>query len=172
MTVIIDAHGALCRLFGVDSAYEVDVEGLLRTVQRSDHVIVRFSTLAQRLFVDFRTREGEGPGVFVLPVANTIQERLATIAAARPHFPRPEKLYVMAWPLRVAGLERLGFVEAARQRLASMDAFEQVRDLDRAFRDLQRAEELELRSAITGEGYRTIWPGTPGPPDPTEPVGP
>ena len=145
----------------MDSAYEVDLEGLLRAVERSDHVIVRFSTLAERLFVDFRTREGEGPGVFVLPVANTIQERLASIAAARPHFPRPEKLHVMAWPLRVAGLERLGFLQAARHRLAGLDAFEQVRNLDRAFRDLQRAEDLELRSAITGEGYRTIWPGRP-----------
>jgi hypothetical protein len=153
----------------VDSAYDVDLEGLLRTVQRSDHVIVRFSTVPQRLFVDFRTRPEEGPGVFVLPVASTIQERLASIAAARPHFPRPDKLYVMAWPLRVAGLERLGFIEAARKRLATMDAFEQVRELDRAFQDLQRAEDAELRGAITGEGYRTLWPGRPGPPDPADP---
>jgi len=153
----------------VDSAYDIDLEGLLRTVQRSEHVIVRFSTLPQRLFLDFRTRAEEGPGVFVLPLANTIQERMASIAAARPHFPRPEKLYVMAWPLRVAGLERLGFLEAARQRLAGMDAFEQVRDLDRAFRDLQRAEDAELRGAITGEGYRTLWPGSPSPRDPQDP---
>lgn len=154
----------------MDSTYEIDVDGLLRAVQRSDHVIVRFSTLAQRLFVDFRTSSSEGPGVFVLPVANTIQERLATITAARPNFPRPQKLYVMAWPLRVAGLERLGFVEAARQRFAAMDAFEAIRNLERAIRDLERAEDLELRSAITGEGYRTIWPGIAGgsdvPPDP------
>ena len=142
----------------MDSAYDVDLDALLRTVQRSDHVIVRFSTLAQRLFIDFRTREGEGPGVFVLPMAATIEERLASIAAARPHFPRPERLYVMAWPLRVGGLVRLGFLEATRQRLAAMDAFEQVRDLERAFGDLERAEQEEMHRAITGDGYRTIWP--------------
>ena len=153
----------------MDSAYEVDLDGLLRAVRRSDHVIVRFATLAERLFVDFRTRPEEGPGVFVLPLANTIQERLATIAAARPHFPRPERLHVMAWPLRVAGLERLGFLDAARQRLAGMDAFEQVRELDGAYRHLVRAEDLELRSSITGEGYRTLWPGAPGGFDPADP---
>ena len=156
----------------MDSTYEIDVDGLIRTVQRSDHVIVRFSTLAQRLFIDFRTSSSEGPGIFVLPVANTIQERLATIAAARPNFPRPEKLYVMAWPLRVAGLERLGFVEAARRRFAAMDPFEAVRNLDRAIRDLENAEGLELRGAITGEGYRTIWPGIAGGSDvPLDPPG-
>ncbi len=153
----------------MDSAYDVDLDGLLRTVQRSDHVIVRFSTVAQRLFLDFRTREDEGPGVFVLPLANTIQERLATIAAARPHFPRPDRLHVMAWPLRVGGLDRLGFLDAARKRLASLDAFEQVRELDRAYLKLQRAEQVELRSAIVGDGYRTLWPGRPAPRDPGDP---
>ncbi|MSQ30246.1 MAG: hypothetical protein EXR68_07155 [Dehalococcoidia bacterium] len=148
----------------MDSVYEIDLDALLRTVRRSDHVIVRFSTLSQRLFIDFRTREGEGPGVFVLPTATTIQERLASIAAARPHFPRPERLYVMAWPLRVGGLVRLGFLAAARQRLAAMDAFDQLRDLEQAFHDLQRAEQDETRRAITGDGYRTIWPAAPGSP--------
>ena len=142
----------------MDSSYYVDLDGLIRTVRRTDHVIVRFATVSLRLFIDFRTREGEGPGVFVLPVADSIQERLASIAAARPHFPRPEKLYVMAWPMRVDGLDRLGFVEAARQRLATMDAFDAVRQLERAFRQLGRAEQEETRRAITGEGYRTLWP--------------
>lgn len=151
----------------MDSAYEIDLEGLLRAVRRSDHVIVRFATLAERLFVDFRTRPDEGPGAFILPAASTIHERLATIAAARPHFPRPEKLYVMAWPLQVGGLDRLGFMPAARERLASMDAFDAVRDLDRVFRELQRAERREIRHAITGEGYRTLWPSGSSAPDPS-----
>ena len=145
----------------MDSAYDIDIEGLLRAVRRTDHVIVRFATLPQRLFIDFRTLEAEGPGVFVLPPADSMPERMASIAAARPNFPRPAKLYVMAWPMRVDGLVRLGFVEAARQRLATMDAFEQMRDLDRAFRELERSEREELRRAITGEGYRTIWPDAP-----------
>ena len=101
----------------------------------------------------------------MLPVASTIQERLATIAAARPHFPRPERLYVMAWPLRVGGHERLGFLDATRRRLATMDAFQPVRDLERAFRALQRVERAEMRDAITGEGYRTLWPATSDAPD-------
>ena len=33
--------------------------------------------------------------------------------------------------LRVAGLARLGFVDAARRRLASLDAFDTIRDLNK-----------------------------------------
>ena len=64
----------------MDSAYEVDIDGLLRTVRSTDHLIVRFSTLAERLFLDFRTRGLVGPGVFVLPPAESIQDRMASIA--------------------------------------------------------------------------------------------
>ena len=71
----------------MDSAYEVDIEGLLQSVREADHVIVRFATVSQRLFVDFRTTPQQGPGVFVLPLAESLQERLASIAAARPHLP-------------------------------------------------------------------------------------
>lgn len=143
----------------MDSAYEVDIDGLLQAVRHSDHVIVRFSTLAQRLFVDFRTGDGQGPGVFVLPLAETLEQRLASITAARPQLPRPDRLHVMAWPLRVRGLDRLGFVEAVRHRLAALDAFEAVGALDRAMAELAAAEEAELHRAVTGEGYRTLWPG-------------
>jgi len=141
----------------MDSAYDVDFDALMKVVRSGDHLIVRFSTVAQRLFLDFRTHPDEGPGTFLLPAAGSMQERLATIAAARPNFPRPERLSVLAWPLRVTGLERLGFMEAARQRLASMDAFDQVRALDAAYAELLAAEREEIRRAITGEGYTTLW---------------
>ena len=143
----------------MDSAYEVDLDALLRTVRTSDHLIVRFATIPQRLFVDFRTRAGEGPGVHLLPAVDSMQERMASIATARPGFPRPERLFVVAWPLRVVGLDRLGFIEAVRQRLAAMDAFAQVRALDEAYARLCVAEREEIRRAITGEGYRTLWAG-------------
>ena len=143
----------------MDSAYEVDRDALLRTVRTADHVIVRFATIPQRLFVDFRTRKGEGPGVHLLPAVNSMQERMASIAAARPGFPRPGRLCVVAWPLRVGGLQRLGFVDAVRQRLAAMDAFAQLRALDAACARLRVVEREEIRCAITGEGYRTLWAG-------------
>ncbi len=143
----------------MDSAYEVDLDALLRAVRTGDHLIVRFATIAQRLLMDFRTRPGEGPGMHLLPAANTLQERLASITAARPHFPRPERLFVIAWPLRVGGLERMGFLEAARQRLAALDAFDQVRALDAAYHGLLAEEREEIRRAISGDGYRTLWPG-------------
>ena len=61
-------------------------------------------------------------------------------------------------PLRVAALERLGVLETIRDRLAQMDAFDALSELDEAHTRLLRLERQEVRRAITGEGYHTLWP--------------
>lgn len=143
----------------MDSSYEIDLDALMRAVRTNDHLMVRFMTIGQRLFLDYRTSETEGPGAFMLPPANSMADRMSSIAIVRPNFPRPEKLSIIAWPLRVGSLDRLGFIEAARQRLAGVDAFEAVRDLDSAYARLLTAEREEIRRAITGDQYQTIWRG-------------
>lgn len=145
----------------MDSSYEVDLGALLTAVRERDHLVFRFATIPLRLFLDFRTTAEEGPGVAVLPAVNSVKERIATMRAVRPKLPRPTRVNVVAWPLRVAALERLGIIEAARVRLADMDAFPALAALDEGLRELEAAERAEVRRAITGEGYKTLWPATP-----------
>ena len=45
-----------------------------------------------------------------------------------------------------------------RERLAGEDAFDALRELDEALELLDGYERAEERRAITGEGYRTLWP--------------
>lgn len=145
----------------MDSAYEVDREALLDAIATQDHLIFRFTIVQQRLLVDFRSNDTTGPGVHLLPPVRSMRERVASIAKARPDFPRPEQIYVVGWPLRVAALERLDVLQPMRDRLASLGAEEQVARLDEVYRELLDDERQELRRAVTGEGYRTIWPEPP-----------
>jgi hypothetical protein len=145
----------------VDSSYEVDLNALLTAVRERDHLVFRFATIPLRLFLDFRTTAEDGPFVAVLPAVDSVKERMATIRAVRPRLPRPKRINVVAWPLRVGALERLAIIEAVRLRLADMDAFPALTALDDAIRELEAAERAEVRRAITGEGYKTLWPATP-----------
>ncbi len=145
----------------MDSAYDVDREALIEAIGSQDHLIFRFTIVQQRLLVDFRSNEHTGPGVHLLPPVRSMRERVASIAKARPDFPRPEQIYVVGWPLRVAALERLDVLQPMRDRLADLGAEEQVERLDRAYRELLEDERQELHRAVTGEGYRTIWPTPP-----------
>ena len=59
--------------------------------------------------------------------------------------------------MRVAALRRLGVMEMLRGRLASLDGFDALRDLDAIYDQLLSLERDEQRRAVTGEGYETLW---------------
>ena len=142
----------------MDGAFDIDLEALRSSVLSVEHMLVRFTPVPERLLLDFRTTDDEGPGVALLPQVNSFPERLKTIEEARPDFPRPERIYVVSWPLRIASLERLGVLEAIRERLADMDAFDVIGRVDEAYKRLLSLERDEIHKAISGDGYHTIWP--------------
>lgn len=140
-----------------DSYFDIDREALAESIATADHLLFRFATVAARLFVDFRAEGTAEPGVHVLPPVDSLAERVASIRRARPGLPLPDRLYVIAVPARVRGLDRIGALEAIRERLARLDAFTQLTELELAYEQLLAFEREEIRRAITGEGYRTLW---------------
>jgi hypothetical protein len=144
----------------MDSFYELDRDALAASIARAEHLLFRFVTVSPRLFVDFRSDGEVGPGVHVLRAARTLFERIATIREARPELPLPERLLVVEVPARVRGLKRIGAFPAIRDRLVEMDAFDQAMELHLAYEQLQAFEREEIRQAITGDGYRTLWTST------------
>ena len=145
-----------------DSYSGIDREALARSIAEADHLLFRFATVEARLFVDFRVAADLEPGVHVLPPVNSLAERVASIRRARPQAPPPNRLFVIAVPARVRGLERTGALDAIRRRLAQLEAFPQVTDLELAYEQLLAFEREEIRRAITGDGYRTLWSRTAG----------
>jgi hypothetical protein len=145
-----------------DSYSHINREALARSIAEADHLLFRFATVASRLFVDFRVGADLEPGIHVLPPVNSLAERVASIRRVRPQAPLPDRLYVIAIPARVRGLDRTGALDAIRRRLAQLEAFTQVTELELAYEQLLAFEREEIRRAITGDGYRTLWARTAG----------
>jgi len=145
----------------MDSYFDLDREALAASIAGTDHLLFRFATVSPRVFVDFRSEGEVGPVVHVLPPAGSLVERLVSIREARPELPLPDRLMLIAAPARVRGLERMGALDAIRDRLAGLDACDQRIELDLACEPLQALEREEMRRAITGEGYRTVWTSAP-----------
>jgi hypothetical protein len=144
----------------MDGAIDLDIERLRRSLKSVDHVLFRMTPagVSQRLLVDFRSSRSLGPGVHLLPEAGSLAARIKSIEQVRPGLPVPERLVMVTWPLRVDALERLGILGLLRDRLAALDAFDAISALDDSYATLLDLQSQELRRAITGDGYRTIWP--------------
>ena len=144
----------------MDGPTGFDVEQLNAALRATDHALFRLTPagVGPRLLVDFRTNERAGCAAVLLPEVRSLAERLNTIQKARPELPLLERVHLITWPLRVEALERLGVLGTVRERFASMDAFDAMRQLDEAYRELLRLQRDELRRAVTGDGYRTLWP--------------
>jgi hypothetical protein len=142
----------------MDGGLNADVEAVRRAIGDRDHALIRFEAVAHRLLVDFRSTSEIEPAVHVLPPVRSLRERIASIRRARPGLPVPTELQIVGWPLRVRSLERLGILETVRERLTAVGAHEALAQLAAAIEELEAAERDEYRRAITGEGYRTLWP--------------
>lgn len=142
----------------MDGDRTFDVDELRRALEARDHLLMRFETVTLRLFIDFRSSSEAEPAVLMLQPVTSFRERLISIRRGRPEFPVPEQLQVATWPLRIGSLERLGLLKAIRDRLSADDATEALRQLADAIQELQDAERAEVQRAISGEGYRTLWP--------------
>lgn len=142
----------------MDGGPASDVDAVLNTLRHKDHALLRFETVPHRLLIDFRSSSETEPAVHVLEPVRSLRERIATIRRARPTLPVPTELQILGWSLRIQSLERTGALEIVRERLVHDGAAEAVRQLEAAIERLDQLERDEFRRAITGEGYRTLWP--------------
>jgi hypothetical protein len=146
----------------MDGDRTLDLEELRTALEQGDHLLMRFEIIALCFFIDFRASSEAEPAVLVLQPVNSFRERLISIRRGRPEFPVPDQLQVANWPLRIASIERLRLLDMIRGRLAADGASEALCQLADALQELADDERNELRRAISGEGYRTLWP-TPRP---------
>jgi hypothetical protein len=120
-------------------------------------VAVRFATIPQRLLIDLRTSELDGPMIKVVEPASSVSERLKSLRKLRPRFKLPKKISAVWWPGRVRSLIDMGTAAELSERLAEVGGMPAARAAQAAFDELALLERREIYKAIKGEDYRTLW---------------
>jgi hypothetical protein len=141
----------------MDSDYQIDMAEVRRHLDETQVVGFWFPFLRLTLLLDTRSTERDLPMVVVVPMVESVDERMRSLSRLRPRFPRPESMTLIPWPRLVGALERLGVWELIEKRMAQLGG-EALRSRCRdAFAELLQAERKQVRGAITGEGYETMW---------------
>ena len=141
----------------MDTDNPIDLRAVFEVIDSAEVITFRFVTMPQRLLFDTRHNEMEGPLLALVPRAASLEERVKAIRKLRPRFRVPEKISAVWWPKYVHTLEDRGAWDRILRRIGAC-GYPQVADRAAAvLREMHKRERAELRNAITGAGYYTLW---------------
>ncbi len=141
----------------MDNDFRVDLDEIASAIRASEVIAARFVVVGERLLLDFRTSEVEGPLVKVVAPVTSIQERYDSLRQLRPRFALPDKIVALWWPRFARSLRSTGTWDLVLERLNASGHPEAIRMADEALCQLVLLEEVRERAAVTGTGFRTLW---------------
>jgi hypothetical protein len=144
----------------MDNDYALNLDDILRTIETAEVVRIRFQLLDKRLVIDNRYNEVEGPLVKLVNRAGSSEETFRNLKRMRPRFPLPEKMTAIYWPKYVNTLCSTGVWSAIVNRVGRTGFSDCLQQCDDALQELLQLERREIRNAISGEGFQTVWQRT------------
>ncbi|MDZ4278335.1 MAG: hypothetical protein U1B78_04270 [Dehalococcoidia bacterium] len=141
----------------MDSDFRIDITEVNRAIDVGDIVALYFPLLRKTLLMDTRTNAVDGPMIKVVPMASSPEERFRELVRMRPRFPKPESINIIPWPKYAHSLERLGVWDHIVRRYIDIGPPEIVRQCTRSLEEIYQVEREEIRRAITGDNYETLW---------------
>lgn len=141
----------------MDSDFRIDISEVQRAIDVGEITALYFPLLRKTLLMDTRTTGVDGPMIKVVPMASSPEERFRDLVRMRPRLPKPESINIVPWPKYVASLVRLEVWDHIVRRFLEIGPPEIVKRCEECLEELKRLEREELRRAITGDNYETLW---------------
>ena len=141
----------------MDNDFNVDLVDITSTIKSGEVLTIRFIAVGQRLLLDFRATEIDGPMVRVVMPVKSVEERYRMLKQARPRFAPPEKIEAIWWPRFAKSLASTGVWKAVMERVSESGHVDAVRQAEDALAELVRLEYEQQREAVRGEGFKTLW---------------
>ena len=145
----------------MENDYYFALDEVFQTVRTADVITFRFVVVGHRLLIDNRYTEIDAPLVKVVPRVSSAYERFRSLKQLRPRFHLPDKICAIWWPKRVEALVSSGVWSSIVDRVSAAGFAEAAARCEETLQELIDLERLEVRKAIQGDGYRTLWERTP-----------
>ena len=136
-----------------------DLDETLRALREADVVVIGFGWLHQRLLIDARRSEQDGPYIRVVEPVRSPQDRLRELRRLRPNFDDPESFIFFPWNGRVDSFVNNQLFDRILERCAGDPTAED--DARAALARLYELDREDLRQAISGgQNYHTLYQRT------------
>jgi hypothetical protein len=141
----------------MDSDYRIDFAEVYRAIDHGEIIALFFPLLRKTLLMDTRTTSLDDPLIKVVPMAASAEERYRELVRMRPRLPKPDSVNIVPWPKFVESLERTGIWDRIVRRYIDIGPPEIIKQCELSLEELREFEREEVRNAITGENYETLW---------------
>jgi hypothetical protein len=141
----------------MDNDFAIDIDAIFEVIDKAEVITIRFLILPQRLLIDARSSETEGPMIKLVPRAKSLEERFKSIKRLRPRFRLPEKITAIWWPKPVHALVASGIWERIVRRMNASGFCNGTEQCEQALQSLIEDEKAEILNAVRGEGYKCLW---------------
>jgi hypothetical protein len=141
----------------------IDLEEVRKVIDNCDVFTIGFRLTPERLIIDTRTTDNEGPMLEVVEPVGTVEERFFWLGQRRPKFGVPQSFTFFVWPHSIRYLEDSGMMDRIRQRIYPLDT-EDGNIGKSVAESMYRLHTLELKAtldAIRGKNYHTLWEREP-----------
>jgi hypothetical protein len=141
-----------------DDGLNADLDEVRKVIDGADVFTIGFPLFNERLLVDARPDEVDGPLVRIVEPVTSVQERFYELGRLRPRLDAPERFVFFIWPNSVRYFEESGVLDQIQRRCAVSNGRGSVTTMCAEAIDALRGFEHDaVRDAIDGDGYKTIW---------------
>ncbi len=142
----------------MEQDFGLDLEEVCKVIDTADVVIVRFKIVDQRVLIDARPDEIDGPMIRLVSRAQSVEDRFRSLKELRPRLPLPDKIMGFEWPKHVAVLADAGIWQRVETRMEASGGAAAKQQVAGVYQQLIAAERREEIAAIRGgDGYQTLW---------------
>ncbi|MCH7579272.1 MAG: hypothetical protein IIB22_03430 [Chloroflexi bacterium] len=142
---------------GMDNDFGLDHEEIIKTIESAEVLTFRFVVVGERLLFDTRSSEIDPPLVKLVPRARSVEDRFRALKQLRPRFKLPEKISAIWWPKSIESMVSNGVWGAIVDRVDRAGFSQAAEECGAVLEELRASERKELRNALTGEGYQSLW---------------
>jgi hypothetical protein len=136
----------------------IDMEEIQKVVENCDVFTIGFRMFPERLIVDARTTDSDGPMVEVVEPVATVEERFFWLGQRRPSFGVPQQFTFFVWPHSLRYFDECGLSDMIRHRVYPEDETGEIsRQMAHSMFQLIAFEQRATFDAIHGRNYHTLW---------------
>ena len=141
----------------MDNDFSLDHEEIIKTIKSAEVLTFRFVVVGERLLFDTRSSEIDPPLVKLVPRATSVSGRFRALKELRPRFKLPKKISAIWWPKSIESMVKTGIWGAIVERIDRAGFSQAAEECGGVLEELRASERKELRNALTGEGYQSLW---------------